>query len=158
MELQSFRPASGVSVLGPTLPRALLLAVGILLVSFPTFSQSVSGRILGEVHDPSDASIVGATIEITDVQRGVSRTTVTDGAGEYVAPNLDPGVYTITVTNPGFKRFERTKVQVEVASDVRIDVVLQPGDAAQTIVVNEEVPLLNTTTSTLGGRLSNQEI
>jgi Carboxypeptidase regulatory-like domain/TonB dependent receptor len=158
MELQSFRPASGVSVLGTILPRALLLAVGILLVSFPTFSQSVSGRILGEVHDPSEASIVGATIEITDVQRGISRTTVTDGAGEYVAPNLDPGVYTVTVTNPGFKRFERTNVQVEVASDVRIDVVLQPGDAAQTIVVNEEVPLLNTTTSTLGGTLSNQEI
>ena len=79
-------------------------------------------------------------------------------AGEYLAPNLEPGNYRITVTRPGFKRFERTNVQLEVATDVRIDVVLQPGDATQTVVVNEEVPLLNTTTSTLGGTLSNAEI
>src|ERR1700722_12757910 len=158
METQTVRPAFCVPSIKSIVLSSMLIVVGILLLTMTTSSQSVSGRILGEVHDPSDASIVGATIEITDVQRGVSRTTVTDGAGEYVAPNLDPGVYTITVTNAGFKRFERTKVQVEVASDVRIDIVLQPGDAAQTIVVNEEVPLINTTTSTLGGTLSNQEI
>src|SRR6202041_152861 len=77
---------------------------------------------------------------------------------EYVAPDLEPGIYKVTVTKGGFKRFERTNVQLEVATDVRIDVVLQPGDATQTVVVNEEVPLLNTTSSTLGGTLSNEEI
>ena len=141
-----------------TCTRTLALALGILLLGLPVFSQSSAGRILGDVRDPSNAVIVGAAIEITDVQRGVSRTLVTDSAGEYVAPNLDPGTYTITVTNSGFKRFERTNVQVEVATDVRIDIVLQPGDATQTVVVNEEIPLLNTTSSTLGGTLSNQEI
>ena len=128
------------------------------MLGHPIFAQSSMGRILGDVRDQSDASVVGATVVITDVQRGISRTLTTDGDGEYLAPNLDPGMYTITVTNSGFKRFERTNVQVEVATDVRIDIVLQTGDAAQTIVVNEEVPLLNTTSSTLGGTLSNQEI
>ena len=132
--------------------------MGVLLAALTAFSQSSTGRILGDVRDASDAAIVGASVEITDVERGVTRTTVTDGAGEYLAPNLDPGVYKLTVTSPGFKRFERTNVQVEVAADVRIDVVLQTGDATQTITVNEEVPLLNTTTSTLGGTLTNQEI
>src|SRR3984957_13796618 len=138
--------------------RTVALTMGILLTTLTAFSQSSTGRILGDVRDPSKALIVGAAIEITDVQRGVSRTLVTDSAGEYVAPNLDPGTYTITVTNSGFKRFERTNVQVEVATDVRIDIVLQPGDATQIVVVNEEIPLLNTTSSTLGGTLSNQEI
>jgi Carboxypeptidase regulatory-like domain/TonB dependent receptor len=136
----------------------LALALGILMLGLPVFAQSSMGRILGDVRDQSDASIVGATVVITDVQRGISRTLTTDGDGEYLAPNLDPGMYTITVTNAGFKRFERTNVQVEVATDVRIDIVLQTGDASQTVVVNEEVPLLNTTSSTLGGTLSNEEI
>src|SRR5271156_3098725 len=158
METQTLRTGlRGLRLCG-TCTRTLALALGILLLGLPVFSQSSAGRILGDVRDPSNAVIVGAAIEITDVQRGVSRTLVTDSAGEYVAPNLDPGTYTITVTNSGFKRFERTNVQVEVATDVRIDIVLQPGDATQTVVVNEEIPLLNTTTSTLGGTLSNQEI
>src|SRR5277367_3424905 len=158
METQTLRTGlRGLRRFG-TYARTLALALGILLLGLPVFSQSSTGRILGDVRDQSDALIVGASVEITDVQRGVTRTLVTDSAGEYAAPNLDPGTYTITVTNSGFKRFERTNVQVEVATDVRIDVVLQPGDATQTIVVNEEVPLLNTTSATLGGTLSNAEI
>src|SRR5277367_3811340 len=49
-----------------------------------------------------------------------------------------PGTYRVAVTKGGFKRFERTNIQLEVPSDARIDVVLQPGDATQTVVVNEE--------------------
>src|SRR5271155_4586515 len=158
MEMQSLLADSHGRRIFEGCARALVLALGIFLLCLPAFSQSSMGRILGDVRDPSDASIVGATVIVTDVQRGVSRTLVTDGAGEYLAPNLDPGLYTIVVTSSGFKRFERTNVQVEVATDVRIDVVLQTGDASQTVVVNEEVPLLNTTSSTLGGTLSNEEI
>src|SRR5580698_7570475 len=158
MENQAIRSAFRVCESLRVVCRPVALTMGVLLATLTAFSQSSTGRILGDVRDPSDAAIVGATVEITDVERGVSRTTVTDGAGEYLAPNLDPGVYKLTITSPGFKRFERTNVQVEVAADLRIDVVLQTGDATQTIVVNEEVPLLNTTSSTLGGTLTNQEI
>jgi hypothetical protein len=158
MELQSLMASSRGTGVFESCARALALALGVLLLCFPVFSQSSMGRILGDVRDQSDASIVGATVVIADVERGVSRTLLTDGDGEYLAPNLEPGLYTVTVTNSGFKRFERTNVQVEVATDVRIDVVLQAGDAAQTVVVNEEVPMLNTTSSTLGGTLNNEEI
>ena len=132
--------------------------VGITVPLLSSFRSLPPGRILGDVRDPSDALIVGASVEITDVQRGITRSLETDRAGEYVAPNLEPGIYKITVTKGGFKRFERTNVQLEVATDVRIDVVMQPGDATQTVIVNEQVPLLNTTSSTLGGTLSNDEI
>ncbi|MFZ3333445.1 MAG: carboxypeptidase regulatory-like domain-containing protein [Candidatus Acidiferrales bacterium] len=138
--------------------RAFAFALGMLVLSLPVQAQSSSGRILGDVRDQSDAAIVGANVVITDVQRDVSRSLVTDDAGEYLAPNLAPGIYKITVTKSGFKAFQRTNVQLEVASDLRVDVILQPGDTTQTIVVNEEVPLLNTTSATLGGTLSNQEI
>ena len=72
--------------------RASLVTLALLVVSIPLFSQAYSGRILGSVHDKSDAVMVGVPVVITDVQRGVSRTVSTDDAGEFVAPDLLPGV------------------------------------------------------------------
>ncbi len=138
--------------------RSLLALLLVFATSLPLFSQSYTGRILGSVHDKSDAVMVGVPVVITDVQRGVSRTVVTDDAGEYVAPDLLPSTYKIVAQSKGFKTYERTNVQLEVASDLRIDIVLEPGEASQTVTVTEEVPLINLTNSTLGGTLSNEEI
>ena len=68
--------------------RAFAFVLGVLVLSLPVQAQSSSGRILGDVRDQSDAAIVGANVVITDVQRDVSRSLVTDDAGEYLAPNL----------------------------------------------------------------------
>jgi hypothetical protein len=138
--------------------RAFTVALALLSTSIPLFSQSYTGRILGSVHDKSDAVMVGVPVVVTDVQRGVSRTVTTDDAGEYVVPDLLPGTYKIVAQAKGFKTYERTNVQLEVATDLRIDVVLEPGEASQTVTVTEEVPLINLTNATLGGTLSNEEI
>src|ERR1700751_1389504 len=138
--------------------RGLAMAVGILVLSFPASPQPPAGRILGSVHDKSDAAMACAIVTISDVERGFSRSLVTDDAGEFVAPDLLPAIYKITAQAKGFKTLARENVRLEVAQDVRIDLVLQPGDAAETVVVSGEVPLLNTTSATLGGTLSNQEI
>ena len=137
----------------------LLLAIFVLLalpVSVP--AQSTAGRILGTVTDQSGAAVARATVVITDVQRGTSRTVTTDETGGYVAPDLQPGTYKVHVEMKGFKTTERPNVGIEVATDVRVDVALQPGAVSETVVVEEEVPLLNTTSATLGGTLSNEEI
>ena len=65
------------------------------LLSLPAFGQSAAGRILGAVTDKSGGVVANATVVVTDVQRGVSRTLTTDQAGEYSAPSLLPGTYTI---------------------------------------------------------------
>jgi Carboxypeptidase regulatory-like domain/TonB dependent receptor/TonB-dependent Receptor Plug Domain len=138
--------------------RTFLAALAVLVLSVPLFSQSYTSRILGSVHDKSDAVMVGASVVITDVQRDLSRTVVTDDAGEYVAPDLLPGIYKITVQAKGFKSYERTNVHLEVATDIRIDILLEPGEATETVTVTEQVPLINLTNATLGGTLSNEEI
>ena len=72
--------------------------------------------------------------------------------------SLPPGVYSVRAEANGFKSVERRDIQVEVATDVTVEFALSPGDVKETIVVTSEVPLVNTTSSTLGGTLSNKEI
>lgn len=137
---------------------ALSLAAAVLLTSLTISAQSYTGRILGTVTDLSGGVVVGAHVTITDVQRGVTRTLTTDQAGEYVAPDLVPGVYTVRAEAAGFKTAERLNVQLEVAKDAPIDFALQTGDVTQTVTVTAKVPLLDLTSSALGGTLSNEEI
>src|ERR1700674_3777636 len=143
-------PSNGIRILG--------IICLVLAVAVPLTSQTTTGRILGTVRDQSGAALPAATVTVTDVQRGITRTVTTDDSGEYVVPNLTPGIYTVRAESRGFKTVERPNIQVEVATDLSVAVSLPPGDVKETVIVNEEVPLLNTTSSTLGGTLSNKEI
>jgi hypothetical protein len=130
----------------------------VILVCLPASSQTTAGRVLGTVSDQSGAAVAGARVLVTDTQHGESRTFTTDDSGGYVAPELLPGTYKIQVESKGFKTTERPNVVVEVATDERVDFTLQTGQVSETVVVEEEIPLLNATSSTLGGTLSNKEI
>ena len=136
----------------------LLVVLTICALGVPGLAQSTTGRILGTVSDQSGAAVTGATVLVTSVERGTSRALTTDEAGAYAAPDLAPGTYKIHVEARGFKSIERPNVVIEVATDVRADFALQPGQVTETVIVQEEVPLVNTTSATLGGTLSNQEI
>jgi hypothetical protein len=138
--------------------RVVGLILTISLGCFQAFSQTVTGRILGTVTDSTGAAIRGAAVSITDTERGTTRNLATDESGAYVAPNLLPGAYRVRAEAKGFKTVERVNITLEVAEDVAIDLVLPPGSASETVVVTVEIPLLNTTSSTLGGTLSNKEI
>ena len=145
---------------GRTTAVSRLLFATFTLLLFPVFvlAQSTTGRILGTVTDPSGAAVAGATVVVTDVQRGTSRTVTTDQSGSYAVPDLQPGTYEIRVEVKGFKAVDRPGVQIEVATDVRADFALQTGQVTETVTITEEVPLVNTTSATLGGTLSNKEI
>ena len=138
--------------------QSLLAIVTVLWLSTIGMAQSTAGRLLGTLTDQSGASVAGASVVVTDVQRGTSRTVTTDESGDYAVPDLPPGVYKIHAQAKGFKTVERLNVQIEVASDVRADFSLQPGQVAETVTISEDVPLVNTTSATLGGTLSNKEI
>jgi hypothetical protein len=130
----------------------------LLFFSLPAFSQGETGRILGSVHDQSGGAISGASVTVTDVQRGIARALTTDDAGEYAAPNLVPGSYTVHAEYKGFKAAERQNLLLEVGKELRVDLTLQPGEQTQTITVTESLPMVDTTNAVLGGTLSNQVI
>ena len=130
----------------------------VLLFSCALFAQGNFGRILGSVKDSTGAVIPGASVSIIDKDRGLARTLTTDEAGQYNAPNLIPGTYTVRAELPGFKRLDRENVVVEVGSEIRVDVTIEPGQQGETVTVSEAIPLVDTTTGTLGGVLANAAI
>jgi hypothetical protein len=154
------------SVAGVVLPRktvSILFCISILSLVFLTRSQPLraqgsTGRISGTVTDRSGGAVVGAKVDVTDIQRGLARTLMTDQAGEYVAPDLVPGMYRVHIEGSGFKTVEHTNIQLEVGKDIRVDAVLEPGEATATVLVTAEIPMVDNTSATLGGTLSNETI
>jgi Carboxypeptidase regulatory-like domain len=138
--------------------RFSLAALFLMVFGVCAYPQGNTGRILGTATDQSGAIIAGATVTVTDVQRGISRTLTADDAGQYAAPNLLPGSYTVRAEAKGFKTVEHSGILLQVGNDIRIDVTLEPGEQAQTVVVTAETPLVESNNATLGGTLSNETI
>ena len=141
-----------------SIARVLLSCVGILLISASLFAQSNQGRIQGTVRDQSAGTIAGATVTVTDVLKGITRTLTTDEAGEYSAPNLDPSIYRLRVEYKGFKTFDREGLNLGVGQEAKIDVIMQTGEQTQTVTVTEALPLVETTSATLTGSISTEKI
>ena len=138
--------------------RVLGVALGLSLFSGALFAQGSFGRILGIVTDQTGAVLPGATVSVTDTQRGIARSLVTDSAGAYDAPALTPSTYTIRVEMKGFKVLDRPNIVLEVGKELRVDLTPQPGEQTQTVVVEATAPLVDAASATLGGTLNNADI
>src|ERR1700687_4206074 len=127
--------------------------MGVLLLCLPAFSQGSFGRILGTVTDQSGGVVSGATVTVQDTDRGVTKSLVTNDAGEYSAPTLQPGKYKVRAEAKGFKVIERTDIVLEVGKEIRVDMALGPGAVAESMTIPESVPLVEPTNATLGGTI-----
>jgi hypothetical protein len=133
-------------------------AAALLLATSPIFAQGVTGRIQGTVHDPSNAVVAGAAVTITNQLTGYRVEVSTNHAGEYLAPNLPPGTYTVSVTAPGFKIAETKAVVVIVDSLSTVDFSLQVGSRADTVQVSSAAQLVDTESSAMGNDISSTQI
>ena len=133
-------------------------SLGILLFCVSLSAQSNQGRIFGTVRDQSGGVIAGATVTVTDVLKGVTRTLTTDESGDYSAPNLDPSIYRVRVEFKGFRSFDREGLVIGVGQEAKIDISMQPGETSQTVTVTEAIPLVETTSATLTGNIESQKI
>ena len=136
--------------------QALCLSMGVFLACVPLFSQGNQGRITGTITEQTGGVVAGATVTVLDVDRGAPRNLTTGDSGEYNAPNLLPGTYSVRAEAKGFKSVERQKILIEVGKEVRVDLSLQPGEIAQTITITEAMPLVEMFVATLAASLSNQ--
>jgi outer membrane receptor protein involved in Fe transport len=132
---------------------AVLLTTVLLGFSEPAWSQAVNATLLGAVTDSSGAAVGNVKMTITEMNTGISRTSQTNESGNYVIPDLPPGTYSVTAELPGFKRASRVAVDVIVNTTQRVDLVLQPGNVSETVVVEVETPILQTERADTGRKI-----
>src|SRR5437660_1739406 len=108
-----------------------LLVVFVLLSTAMLVGQTFRGTILGTVTDPSGAVVAGATVNVRNVATGLERTTATSGDGSYAVPELPIGTYSVTVTLAGFQTAITSNVEVNVATERRVDVAFKTGQVSE---------------------------
>src|SRR5215510_928327 len=119
------------------------LSLLLLALNISIFAQVSSGTITGSVRDSNNAAITGAKVKITQTSTSVTRETVTDERGEFSAPNLRSGEYSVTVTATGFQGRNFTGIVIAVDQTVTLPAVLQPGAVEQTVEVTGAAPLVD---------------
>ena len=110
-------------------------------------AQIKSGSIVGAVTDESGAFIPDATVSITNQDTKVVTSVRTDSAGQYAAPYLEAGQYTVHVEKKGFAAFEATGVSITGAQQARVDAQLHVGATAATVQVVGSLAKLQTETA-----------
>ena len=135
-----------------------ILAVLLLLSVFAAASaQEFRGSITGKVTDPNGAAIPGATVTIKNVDTNVLTTATTNDEGTYNFPLLQPGKYTLTVTQQGFNTAVREGIEVKVADKLTIDVPMEIGVAA-TVTTVTTTPVLETGTVSTGTVITTRQV
>jgi len=123
---------------------ALVSAVALLPSVAAAQGALARGTLTGTVRDASGAVLPGVTVEAASpalIER--TRTAVTDGAGIYRIVNLDPGVYALTFTLPGFNQVRREGVQLSGSATITIPIEMRVGDVQETVVVTGESPTVD---------------
>jgi len=136
---------------------AVLLAISPLVFSPPVMGQAVNATLLGTVTDESGGVVAGAKITITEMKTGVIHSVTTNESGNYEIPDLAPGQYEVAAERQGFKKAVHSGVDVIVNTDTRINLVLQPGAAQETVVVTSELPILQTDRADIGQKIGERQ-
>src|SRR5581483_6201330 len=135
-----------------------LLFVGCLITSNSLRAQTSYGSVVGTVTDSAGAVVPGAHVQLTNKGTSAEQAAVTSSAGTYTFINLNPGTYSITVTNQGFKSAINDHVEVSIGGSTRADLSLQVGDVSQSITVSSVNTDIQTDSATLGGVIEGLQV
>jgi hypothetical protein len=148
------------STIGVCLAFAACLAVpGILSRSGVAHAQNTNATIRGQVLDPTGALVPGATVLIVNKETGITVFNgKSDSAGTFVAPQVIPGTYKVTVAAAGLKQFVIDGLIASVAQVASVNVNLQVGDSTETVTVESKGEQLDSTTSNVSTLISPSDV
>lgn len=128
------------------------------LLSGAAFGQFDSGAILGTVRDPNGGTVTGAKVSVQNTATGITSTSLTDTAGDYIFPSLRIGNYKVTVEMAGFATAVAENVNLTVSARQRVDLNLKVGTVSETITVTGAAPLLESENSSRGQVIQSRQI
>jgi hypothetical protein len=146
------------SSLTKSLVQLFLCLTVAILIGQSAFAQTFRGTINGSVQDPTGASIQEASVTATQNDTGLSRSTVSSSSGDFSLPDLPLGIYTVTVTKPGFQELKTTSVEVAVSRATTLNVALALASQATSVDVKSGASLVETTSTAVTGVVSQNTV
>lgn len=136
-----------------------VLCAMLLIPMLPMYAQQQMASLTGRITDTSGASVSGAQVTITDMERGTKVVVTSDENGDYTVPQIPPAEhYMLTVNKAGFKETIQPDVVLQVAQSAKIDVIMALGAVTETVNVSAAPPQLDTQTSSLGQVITGQTV
>jgi outer membrane receptor protein involved in Fe transport len=135
----------------PFLCALSLLSVG---AAVPAWAQTNEANLSGIIYDSTHAVLPGATVNLVSVDRGITRSAVSNEAGAYQFSFVQPGSYEIEVGLDGFKTVKREGVVLTPAQTARLDFTLEVGGVSEAVSVSAAAAPLTTTTAQISETLN----
>jgi len=133
-----------------------LLCVFLGILAASAFAQEAT--IVGTVTDPTGATIPNVKVTLTNTDTGVSRSFVTNNDGQYVAPDIHIGHYTVRAEAKGFKIAERKGLVLQVGDRTRVDFPMEVGTAQETVTVEANAVAVQTDSGEISGVVTDRQL
>jgi Carboxypeptidase regulatory-like domain/TonB-dependent Receptor Plug Domain len=137
---------------------SLIAAIFLVLAGVSIHAQDATGRIIGNVTDPSDAAIIGAQVTVENDATKISQTVISDSKGYFQVLSLPIGFYTTTIEHEGFRTqvFEHQTLQIN--QSLRLDAKLAIGQKSESIEVTTQAANVETVNQTIGTTITGETI
>ena len=135
----------------------LALLICSLFALFASAQSITTGDITGVVKDPTDAVVPNATVTLTSLDNGETRTATTGDAGTYRFSTLRPGKYQITVSASGLQS-DTTNIAVDIGQVLTLPLIVKPSSSKQVVEVTDTAPLMQSDTANLATSYNAQQL
>lgn len=128
--------------------RVVLSAVlGAMLATVAAFGQENTGSVQGTIKDTTGAAVPGAKVTLSGAALVRSLETTSNGEGAYIFPKVPSGIYSVTVTQTGFKTVKSEDVTVVLGQAARVDVALSAGAVSESVTISAASEAIDVTSS-----------
>jgi hypothetical protein len=138
--------------------QAAWLACSILFAGATMRGQVSTGSIAGRVTDPAQALVPAAAVTLTNQETGIQKAMKTGANGDYMFPIVEPGLYRLRVEAAGFKAYEVSGLEVQVAQPVTQNVQMAVGDTSSKVEVVASAPVLDQRSAEVGQVIEHREV
>jgi hypothetical protein len=138
--------------------KLMVFVFSMLFVSSGVWAQIVGGTITGTVQDANGGALAGATVLVRQTETGATRTLTTDASGQFYAPSVPVGRYTVTVSMNAFEKQERTGIELTMGESLPLNFVLSIEHLQQSVEVDANPVAVNTSTQPISGLVDERQV
>jgi hypothetical protein len=140
--------------------RFLSIAIGMIAcaTALPAVAQQGISEVRGRIVDSQNAVLPGVSVVVTNQDTGIYREVTSNPDGTYFVTGIVPGVYEVAAQLQGFKKSVRRDIVLAIGRTTTVDIQLEVGGLEETVTVTTQTPLVDITSSEIGGNVTREDI